>query len=149
MNAIKIPERIAHQLADTLKHLVAELGGADRPASESKPDLQDPTPLEVAKLVHRLRLRRNDHFSSRLFGEPAWDMLLDLYINHADGKRVTVTSLCIAANVPATTALRHIQTLEQSGEVVRRPDPRDGRRHYIDLSDQGRERMEKALSLGR
>jgi len=49
--------------------------------------------------------------------------------------RVAVSSLCIAAAVPATTALRWIRTLTDHGLFVRRADPDDGRRIFIELSD--------------
>jgi DNA-binding MarR family transcriptional regulator len=48
--------------------------------------------------------------------------------------RVPVSSLCIAASVPATTALRWLKTLVSQGLFVRRPDPHDGRRVYVELA---------------
>ena len=43
-------------------------------------------------------------------------------------------SLCIAAAVPATTALRWLKTLVQEGLFVRRADPHDGRRVFVELA---------------
>ncbi|MEZ5655102.1 MAG: hypothetical protein R3E04_04340 [Sphingobium sp.] len=68
-------------------------------------------PLTVAKLALRIRRRRDAIFSdelgaSSIFGEAAWDMLLDLFVSRSENKRVSVSSLCIASGVPATTALR-------------------------------------------
>ena len=63
-------------------------------------------------------------------------MLLDLMAARLEGQPVAVSSLCIASAVPATTALRWIRTLTESGLLVRVADPRDGRRVFIDLSDQ-------------
>jgi hypothetical protein len=40
-----------------------------------------------------------------LFADPAWDMLLDLYAAEIEEQPVSVTSACIAAAAPATTAL--------------------------------------------
>lgn len=62
-------------------------------------------------------------------------MLLDLYIARLKGTRVSVTSLCAAANIPPTTALRHIADLVTNGEIDRTPDPADQRRAFLDLSD--------------
>ena len=53
-----------------------------------------------------------------------------------EGKRVAVSSLCIAAAVPATTALRWIKMLTDRGLFIRSADPQDGRRVYIELSDE-------------
>ena len=48
--------------------------------------------------------------------------------------RVPVSILCIAAAVPATTALRWLKTLVQEGIFVRRADPHDGRRVFVELA---------------
>ena len=45
-----------------------------------------------------------------------------------------VSSLCIAAAVPATTALRWIKTLTDNGLLVRRTDPHDGRRVFVEMA---------------
>jgi DNA-binding MarR family transcriptional regulator len=61
-------------------------------------------------------------------------MLLDLLQAEIAQLRVPVSSLCIAAAVPATTALRWLKTLVSEGLFVRRPDPHDGRRVYVELA---------------
>ena len=48
--------------------------------------------------------------------------------------RVSVSSLCLAAMVPATTALRWLKSMEQQGLVIRRNDPHDGRRVFVELA---------------
>jgi DNA-binding MarR family transcriptional regulator len=91
----------------------------------------------VAKLILRERRRRNDFFDPELFGEPAWDMLLDLYGHQLDQNRISVSALCSSSGVPATTALRWIGNLERAGLVLRRNDPLDGRRVWIELTNDG------------
>lgn len=96
-------------------------------------------PLAVAKLALRIRRRRDAIFSDQLgasdiFGEAAWDMLLDLFVSHSENKRVSVSSLCIASSVPATTALRHIRHLVDYGLIHREPDETDNRRVYLCLA---------------
>jgi hypothetical protein len=83
----------------------------------------------------RARRLREQFFDSELFADPAWDMLLDLLAAHLEQRRVSVSSLCIAAAVPPTTALRWIKRLTDEGLFVRAADPDDGRRIFIDLSD--------------
>lgn len=90
-------------------------------------------PAEVRAII-RLRRMRNAYFSSELFADPAWDMLLDLTAAQLEGERVAVSSLCIAAAVPATTALRWIKTMCDHGLFERHADPLDGRRIFIALS---------------
>lgn len=93
-----------------------------------------PDPQMVRQIIAN-RHARSRFFDAELFGDPAWDMLLDLTAAHAEGTRVSVTSLCIAASVPATTALRWLTQMVESGIFVRVPDPADRRRAFIGLSD--------------
>jgi hypothetical protein len=95
---------------------------------------QLPDPRMVRQLIAN-RQARARFFDAELFGNPAWDMLLDLTAAQCEGTQVSVTSLCIAANVPATTALRWLTQMVESGILNRVPDPADKRRALIALSD--------------
>lgn len=61
-------------------------------------------------------------------------MLLDLYVAHYEGRAVTISGLCIAGSVPATTALRWVTRMSDQGWFVRRKDDEDRRRAFIHLS---------------
>lgn len=90
-----------------------------------------------AALVRRmikLRRDRDRHFPAEIFADPVWDMLLDLMAARLEGKRVPVSSLCIAAAVP-TTALRWVRSLTEAGLLDRRTDPSDARRSYVGLAE--------------
>jgi len=89
---------------------------------------------ETVRAIIRARQVRARYFDAELFADPAWDMLLDLVQAEIDQLRVPVSSLCIAASVPATTALRWIKTMTDSGLFVRRADPHDGRRVFVEMS---------------
>ncbi len=93
--------------------------------------------LEAATIraIIRARRLRERFFRQGLFADPAWDMLLDLMAARLEGQQVAVSSLCIAAAVPSTTALRWIKALTEAGLFVRRADREDRRRVYIELSD--------------
>lgn len=82
----------------------------------------------------KLRRLRDRFFQAELFADPAWDILLDLKAAAQEGQHVSVSSLCIAAAVPPTTALRWITAMTESGMLVRRQDPADARRVFIELS---------------
>ena len=103
--------------------------------------------LEAGLIRSIIRARRlRDHFfRSELFADPAWDMLLDLMAARVERQRVAVSSLCIAAAVPPTTALRWIKTLCDQGLFVRVADPEDGRRVFIELSTETATMMEAYL----
>jgi DNA-binding MarR family transcriptional regulator len=90
--------------------------------------------VETVRAVIRARRLRTRYFPEHLFADPAWDMLLDLLQAEIAQLRVPVSSLCIAAAVPATTALRWLKTLVQEGIFVRRADPHDGRRVFVELA---------------
>jgi hypothetical protein len=89
----------------------------------------------------KLRRMRDDHFKADLFADPAWDILLDLMAAQMEGKTVSVSSLCIAAAVPPTTALRWVTGMTESGMLVRRLDPTDARRVFIELSQDTADRL--------
>ena len=91
----------------------------------------------------RARRLRARYFDEELFADPAWDMLLDLLQAEIAQHRVPVSSLCIAAAVPATTALRWIKTMTDAGLFRRRADPHDGRRVFIELSREASEGMRR------
>ncbi|WP_347402843.1 hypothetical protein [Altererythrobacter arenosus] len=71
--------------------------------------------------------------------------MLDLYIAHARGKNVSVSSACIGSAAPPTTGLRWLGILQDEGLVLREADPRDHRRVNVRLSDEGIARMETYL----
>ena len=101
--------------------------------------------LEPASNPHRAyreRRMRDEYFGQPgLFGEPAWDILLDLTQAEMAGRKLSVTSACIGACVPPTTALRWLAVLEQHGLVERESDSNDGRRAFVRLSDEGIRKM--------
>jgi len=104
-----------------------------------------PTPTARPNYLRALVAARADRdaiFQAGLFSDPAWDMLLDLAVAEATGRPISVTSLCIASGVPTTTALRRIDDLKDAGLIDRLPDPRDRRRILVELTVQGRDRME-------
>ncbi|WP_066726650.1 hypothetical protein [Sphingomonas pituitosa] len=99
---------------------------------------------EIRRVI-RARRMRAEFFEGDLFADPAWDMLLDLYAAELEHRQISVSSLCIAAAVPPTTALRWIGTLNEAGLFDRKADPNDRRRAYIALSDAARRGMERYI----
>lgn len=131
--------RTAQMLSDML------VEAADRKAEAQRPRLQlvganrgsrGGAESLLVPTRHYLRARRlrEGLFPEGIFADPAWDMLLDLFASELEGKKVCVSSACSMAGVPATTALRWVDRLEECGLVERRADPTDSRRINVELT---------------
>ena len=88
----------------------------------------------AAKRMIKARSIRSGALTPNLFGEPAWDMLLALYV--ADEPLMS-KAVCLAAGVPLTTAMRWLYHLEQQRYIDRSPDDSDGRRCNVSLTPKG------------
>lgn len=93
----------------------------------------------------RARDERDRIFGADLFFDPAWNMLLDLYISERRSALVAVSSLCIAAKVPSITALRWLAMLEKRELISRRADEYDRRRSFLFLTAEARAKIEATL----
>lgn len=111
------------RLASVRKAASQEGGAPDQPRDMSA----------VVRSILKSRQRRAEFIGPNLFSDPAWDILLDLTSARLDGKVVPVSSVCAAAAVPMSTALRHIRQLVDSGMVRRWQDPSDKRRDLLEL----------------
>lgn len=92
-------------------------------------DERDIGPQERArcreKICRRLvaeRKRIGVQLGFDLIPAPAWDILLDLYLAERAGHGVQIWSLCIAANVPTSTAHRKISDMVERGLLTRSMD---------------------------
>jgi DNA-binding MarR family transcriptional regulator len=94
--------------------------------------------VKRARTTFLNRRRRGQIFGAKLFGEPAWDMLLSLYITEAIGPRNSVGRLIAFSGVSMTTALRWLDVLEKDDLIERTEHPTDRRSAIISLSDRGR-----------
>jgi len=145
-----VPEEIDYSCDQPL-FLLAERALAD--GSEARPRRSAAArgggcriePGRIRAIIRARRLR-DRYFGGQLFADPAWDMLLDLMAARLERRRVAVSSLCIAAAVPPTTALRWIRTLCDQGLLVRAADAEDGRRVFIELSEDTAADLEALLS---
>lgn len=129
------------QLSDEVSRIAATLARLSTgPTATSRPletQIRDDAPevsIETVRGVIRARRLRSRYFPEDMFADPAWDMLLDLLQAEISKLRVPVSSLCIAAAVPATTALRWLKTMVQEGLFLRNADPHDGRRVFVELA---------------
>ena len=115
----------------------------------SVPPTREPQALTLARMLYAERRRRDRTFPTDIFGEPSWDILLDLFVARGEGRRVPTTSACIGAHVPPTTALRWLRLLEGQGLIEREEDERDGRRTFVRLSTKGMDLVGNFLDTSR
>ena len=136
------------QLSDEVSRIASTLARLSSVPSSPRPTVlkaaiadAPPVSSELVRSIIRARRLRARFFQEDLFADPAWDMLLDLFQAEIAQLRVPVSSLCIAAAVPATTALRWLKTMVEQGLFVRRADPHDGRRVFVELAPKAGEAL--------
>ena len=138
------------RIAETLARLTKDEPGAvrggmvgDQVLGYRGPDSGGEPPIAAVEIRQAIRGRRlrDQYFGAGLFEDPAWDMLLDLTAAELERARVSVSSLCIAAAVAPTTALRWISRMTEAGLFEREADPFDRRRAFMQLSAKARDGM--------
>lgn len=132
------------RLAEKLLHVAKELDGASpRPpvSAEVRDMIDDAVLAAIARTIFRARERRQRQFSPRFLGEPGWDMLLELFIHRALEMPLSTKSLCLAAGVPRSTALRMMRQLEEEGLLQRSRSAEDKRIATVEMTPHGFSQM--------
>lgn len=75
---------------------------------------------ELASAMLVMRVRRKSLFPSEIFDEYAWDMLLHLFVAHADNAELSTDRLIALAGAPPETGRRWIAHLADDGQVEMR-----------------------------
>jgi DNA repair protein RadC len=84
--------------------------------------------------ARRRLLRRQLLGHDELFGEPAWQMLLDLFIHDGDDVPLSMSALSAAAGIPSSSAMKLVQRLCDAGLLERTIDMFDRRRSLVRLA---------------
>jgi DNA-binding MarR family transcriptional regulator len=101
---------------------------------------------QMACRIYDARRARDKILDRKLFGEPAWDMLLALYCLPPRGELMSVSALTYASAVPQTTGHRWQSILRDEGLIERGPQEVDARRQIVRLTPRGRSLMDDYLS---
>ena len=107
---------------------------------------RDMSLIELAETILDARRRRAEVFNPAMFGEPAWELLLTLFVMDCEGPRLTIGRLTQLAGTKLTTALRWLEYLEDQAFVRREQHPTDARSAFIELTDKARAALELYLS---
>jgi DNA-binding MarR family transcriptional regulator len=121
-----------------IKHMLAEIRSS---LSMIEDQLIFAPTANLREAELRLRRIRDSVFPSGYFGDPAWDILLDLDRAARKNQAYAVTDAGIGANIAPTTALRYLAKLERDGLIKRQPDLDDNRRVFISLTSHGHSLM--------
>lgn len=132
------------QIANSIIQIAGKVGLGENQEKDRK--VSKERVLQVAERLSGLRKSRYAFLPREIFGEPSWDILLDLFIAALKGEDRLVKQLCLAAQVPSTTALRYISKLEECGVIRRISDKVDRRRIYISLTKYGFNSMNNLVS---
>lgn len=100
---------------------------------------------KLAERIYRARRDRERIFSDSIFADPAWDLLLDLFVRTQRNEQVSISSACHAASVPEATALRYLKALTEKNYVERISHPNDRRSTTLKMTPLGSELMIKWL----
>lgn len=123
---------------DTLRSILFKDDGAPFKAKAVDQNNAREKGIAVARRMYKFRRRREERFSQLfgfgLFADPAWDLLLDLYIHSAEAQEVSVSSACLGAAAPETTALRYVGELERMGLIERHRHAADKRVQLVRLT---------------
>ena len=129
------------RVRDEIDQLMRSLNGNREPLETTAPER-----FKLAQSLLAARRRRTSLMPGVCFGEPAWDMLLDLYVSQERSAGLSVSNLCDASGVPATTALRWIALLVKSGHLVKSDDPEDRRRSLVCATPAAIDQLERWLN---
>lgn len=113
----------------------------------SGPDT-DPLTMRIKRAtailnIHRARDRA---FGMDIFANPAWDILLNLYVASLEARMTTIEELCDETGGSAGTIARYVRLLESSNYVVRGDAQKTMRGVSFALSDTAVTMMDEALS---
>ena len=100
----------------------------------------------VAERLYLERRKRDEHFPSGLFGEPAWDLLLALFIAREEGRQLNLEQAYRAAGVGRGAGRALIGRMEAAGLVARNPSGTGRRQLSPCLTKQAVERLSHYLT---
>ena len=110
------------------------------------PSRPGPTEDQILSVLE-VRRQRSRVFGEKIFLDPAWDILLELYAAKLGDRRVTLSDLSPVA--PRSTLARWVDALVERNLVVCDVDPFAADEFWIALSDDCAARMCEFLSTAR
>lgn len=96
------------------------------------------SPAEIGTVLRAAREGIGRVFDPDLFADPAFDMLLFVFLEEEAGRSVETSACYRASGVPRTTAVRWINMLVSMGMFHSAPHPTDRRLALLSLNEETR-----------
>lgn len=142
---IKLGQRL-HRITNQDEPAEPLPGKSLESADQVKPAIDNAEVVATLRSLISSRRLRDRFFQDARFGEPAWDILLDLALAWYENKSVSASSVCIASGVPMSTAMRWINEMVEANLIERWIDPTDGRRNLVQIAPATRNAMLRYIS---
>lgn len=142
---VVLSEKDAREAARLLRLLSSAMSGQAGPSGHGEEAAQRDELILRARIVLNSRQQRTQYFNRAMFGEPAWDVLLALYITEKTEGRQSIGRIAEWINAPLSTVARWIDYLEKERLVSRQAHPNDRRVIFITLLEKGRELLDAYL----
>jgi DNA-binding MarR family transcriptional regulator len=136
----------AHPEAFSAEHRPAPLCSSAQAETASSNEWPSGALLERARSILRVRAARERMLGRAAIGEPAFDLLLWLYLRTGQ-KEASLTSLARAADIPYSSAMRWARYLADRGYVERTESRSDRRSTSVELTPAGRAMMDEFLTV--
>lgn len=145
MDVRRLAEKI--EAAQAILEEIRKESGCDAFSERAVASLaRQETALQTAERAQGERRKRAEHFrNQQMFGEPAWDILLDLYIHQVRNEQTTVKRATVGPVATAGTTLRWLQVLDAEGLIFFEADPTDEERRLLRLTPEGYESITRYL----
>lgn len=143
MSRLEVQKDVARAIA-TLEDLSIRLSSQAKVAKDHIEQLKPSAPstaLAAARSLIRTRLAARATFKNDLFQDPAFDMLLTVFVAGEERYELSGTAVIAGGGVPPTTGLRWLTKLEALGMIRRENHQTDKRRQIITLTEETRDRM--------
>jgi DNA-binding MarR family transcriptional regulator len=102
--------------------------------------------VERAQSILRVRRARERLLGRAIIGEPAFDLLLSLYVR-SEQKEASLTSLARPAGIPYSSAMRWVRYLADKGLVNRTESRSDRRATCVQLTPFGRAVLDELFTV--
>ena len=137
---VEAASRLMRLLAQSVQAEVVRLPATDRQSTLTREAL-----VQAARRELERRRRRTRFLPEGMFGEPAWEILLMLYVEQ-HGVRLKIARLTEMIGLPGTTTLRWVNYLQDRHLILREEHPTDRRAVFVRLTPKAIETIDGFFS---